>query len=162
MCIIRQLLNQGKKVVDEFVVYHGQVVDPESFHTRHLIHELQKKSVQPRILVMFSATIDKLQQSRKAGLVHHAREHVVVLAAVEQKQTNYGMQRPRIVFLQQTIDNLGANIVLIVLEQTASEEHPRASDNFILGFVITVAQTGRQIYPVTQGIVDRFVGIAFA
>lgn len=162
MGIIRKLLDQGEKVVNKFVVHLGQVVEPESLHTRHLVHELQKKPVQTRILLLVALTIDKLQQPGKAGLVHHAREHRIILATVKQKQTDYGMQRPCLVFLQQTIDDLGANVVLVFMEQTAGEKHTRASDDFILGFVVILAETGRQIYPGTQGIVDRFVGIAFA
>jgi hypothetical protein len=123
---------------------------------------LQKESVQPWILALVSATIDKLQQSREASLIHHARKHGVILAAVEQEQTNYGMQRSCLVFLQQTIDDLGANIILVIPEQIAGEKDPRASDDLVLCFVITVTQAVSQIYPVAQSIVDRFVGIAFA
>jgi hypothetical protein len=53
------------------------------------------------------------------------------------------MQGSCFIFLQQTVDNLGANIILIALKQAAAKEHPRASNNFILGFAVIVAESGR-------------------
>src|SRR6478609_9009222 len=114
MRIVRQLLNQCEKIMDEFIVHHSQVVDSKSFHTRHLVHKLQKKAMQTRVLI--SAAIDQLQESGEASLVHHAREHGLILAPVEEKKRNNSVQRPSLIFLKQAVDNLGANIVFVGLE----------------------------------------------
>ena len=70
MNIVRHLLNQAEQVVDKAIVDHLQVIDTKPLHTRHLVHELQQKSMQTRICV--STAIDELKEAGEACLAYQA------------------------------------------------------------------------------------------
>lgn len=96
--------------------------------------------MQPRVLVL--ASVNQLQQARKAGLADHARERRLVEIAIEQQQADDGVQGPQLVLLQQTVDDLGADVLLVRLEEGAGEEHPRAGRNVILRLAGPIAERG--------------------
>jgi hypothetical protein len=160
MNIVRHLLNQAEQVVDKAIVDHLQVIDSKPLHTRHLVHELQQKSMQTRIRV--STAIDELKEAGEAGLAHHAGKHGLVLATIEQEEAGDGVERSDLVLLEEAVDDLGADIFLVGLEQVAGEEHLGTGDDLILRLAEVVAEAGGQFYPGAQGIIDRFVAFAFA
>lgn len=124
--IVRDILDNPKQVVNKRIIHHQDVVSSQSLHPRHLVHELQQESLQPWVVLRaLSPAIDQLQQPWKACLINHSREQRLLAMTVEEQQTRYCRQRPRIVLLQEAVYNLCADIRRVRLKEIGREEHLR-------------------------------------
>lgn len=122
--IVGQLLNKLEEVGDEAVVDVQQVVVAQALDARHLVHELEEEAVEAGVLVL--AAVEELEQAREAALVDHGAEGGLVAAAVEHQEAGDGVQRGRVVLLQQAVDDLRPHVVRVRAEEAALQEPLRA------------------------------------
>lgn len=70
------------------------------------------------------------------------------------------MQRAELVLLQQAVDDLGADIVFVVVKYAAVDEFLRTACEVIFIVEEAVTAARNEVKPASQGIVDQFVGVA--
>lgn len=90
MYIVRDTLNDSEQAVGKVVVDQHQLLWLQPLHARHLVHELQQKTVQARVLVI-SPRCYQLQESRETSLLNHARIDGLVIVPIQQQQRRDGV-----------------------------------------------------------------------
>lgn len=73
--------------------------------------------MQPQILIF--ATVDQLEEARETRFLDHAGVCRLIGMAIEQQKEYDNVQRCWVILLQQTVDDLGADVVLVVSKQLA-------------------------------------------
>lgn len=157
--LVGHFFDEPEQVRDESVIHLHQVLHSQSLNTRHLVHEVQQVAVQAWVNML--AAIDQLKQSGEASLVDHAGKRGLILTTIQQQEAGDGVQRPRLVLLEQAVYDLRTDVFLVSTEEVAGEEHVGAGRSVILGFGEVVAELRSEVEPGAEGIVDRLVAVAF-
>jgi hypothetical protein len=108
--------------------------------------------VQAGIVVLVA--LDQVEQARKGGLgLHHLKDGLIAAAVVEQHGRD-NVQDGGMLFLQQTVDELAAHVVLVLDKERRVDQTVAAAGNVVLGVEGAV---GRDIEEVAQGVVNLLV-----
>lgn len=149
--IIGNALNQAEQVGDEVVAYVCQVFPPQGHSPGHLIGQLQQQLVQP--IAVRVARADEIQKSRKAPLSYHLLKYgwsqAILLfgsnirfqigAAVEEEEGGNGVERGRVILLEETMYDLHAHVIAVDGKELAREQAGGALDHGSLRVVRVVA-----------------------
>jgi hypothetical protein len=119
MRVVGEFFNYLEEVVDEAVIDLQQILEAETLHTGHFVHQLKQRPVKPWVGVL--ASIDEFQQPRETCLLHHFGKGCLVCAAIEQEEAGYDVERLGFFFLQEAVNDLGAHVILVVDKYVACE-----------------------------------------
>lgn len=127
--IVRQILNDIKEALDEFIIHENcttlqstnnpvhnnttqeeekrtQILNLDPLNPRHLIHQIHQQSMQPRRDLLFLLPIPRLQQLQQPGeqalLIHHPKRHVMLSTVKEQERYDEVKSRRVVILHHQT------------------------------------------------------------
>lgn len=135
--VVGKLLYILELEMDKLVVHMRQIFCAKSLQSRHFVEEFQKALMQPPVFAPF--TFDEVDQPRKCALAVHHLKCLFILASVAQQEASDHVQRPRLIFLQQTINELRPDVVFIGAVEVTVEELVYAPSNFIVGEEVFVS-----------------------
>lgn len=101
----------------------------ELLHPAHFVEELKEKAVQAGVVV--EALLDHAHQTREGALLAHELVCGPVLPAVVQEEDHHQMQDCRVIFLQETLDELSPDVGVIAAEEIRGEEGEGASSEAV-------------------------------
>src|SRR5690625_4220024 len=85
----------------------------------------------------------ELQEAREAVFGYHSGKGRFVESPVEEQQGSNGVQGSSLILLQQAVDDLRADVVVVLLEQRALQQQVGADQHVVLRVAVSIAKLGR-------------------